>query len=278
MRRRVGDVQLNVIDEGEGEAVLLLHGLGGSWRDWAPQVESLRDRYRVVAIDHRGHGRSPGTGGPYSTGLFAADALAVCRSLGIERAHVVGLSMGGLIAQALALAEPRFVDTLVLCDTGAYMPARMGEVLLATADAVRAGGFPDSRGVIQGSDLAWSGYTLEHQPHVVRDNRRESESTDPEEWARAARAVAEHDTRADLGRIAVPTLVIYGDEDRLILPDKASPALMDGLPDAELLLVADAGHLVNLEQPEAFDAAITRFFTERGQARREAPAPAARPA
>lgn len=265
MRRRVGDVQLNVIDEGDGEAVLLLHGLGGSWRDWAPQVESLRDRYRVVAVDHRGHGRSPGTAGPYSTGLFAADAAALCRNLGVDRAHVVGLSMGGLVAQSLAFAEPDFVDTLVLCDTGAYMPARMGEALLATAEAVRVTGFPDSRGVIQGSDLAWSRHTLEHRPHVARDNRRESEGTDPEEWAEAARAVAQHDSRPYLGRITAPTLVVYGAEDRLILPERASLALMDGLPDAEMVLIPDAGHVVNLEQPEAFDAAITRFFADRGR-------------
>lgn len=275
MRRQAGDVQLNVIDEGAGEAVLLLHGLGGSWRDWVPQVEGLRDRYRVVALDHRGHGRSPGTAGPYSTALFAADALAACRGLGVERAHVVGLSMGGLIAQQVALAEPGFVDTLVLCDTGAYMHPRMAEGLLAMAEAVRAGGLPDSRGVIQGSDLAWSRYSLEHHPDVVRDNRRESEGTDPEEWAKAARAIAEHDSRPDLGRITAPTLVVYGEEDRVILPGKASPPLMDGLPDAELLLVPDAAHLVNLEQPEAFDAAVTGFFTRRGRAAaRTGPAPA----
>jgi pimeloyl-ACP methyl ester carboxylesterase len=265
MRHRVGDVHVNVIDEGEGEAVLLLHGLGGSWRDWTPQVDNLRDRYRVVAVEHRGHGRSPAGDEPFTTALFAADAVAVCRSLGIERAHVVGLSMGGLVAQALALAEPAFVDTLVLCDTGAYMPTRMAEGLLALAEAVRAGGLLDSRGVVPGTDLAWSRFTLDHRPQVVRDNRRESEGTDPEHWARAARAVAEHDTRSDLGRITIPTLVIYGEEDELIRPDKASRALMEGLPDAELLVIPDAGHLVNLEQPEAFEAAITGFFARRGR-------------
>src|SRR5215203_4703999 len=118
MRHSVRGVQINVIDEGEGAAVLFLHGLGGCWRDWAPQVDSLSDRYRVIVVEHRGHGRSEATGGRFTTGLFADDAVALCRQIGVPRAHAVGLSMGGLIAQAVALAHPGFVDALVLCGTG----------------------------------------------------------------------------------------------------------------------------------------------------------------
>jgi pimeloyl-ACP methyl ester carboxylesterase len=133
-------------------------------------------------------------------------------------------------------------------------------VLLGIADDVRAGGFPDSHGIVTSSAAAWSRYTLEHRPEVARDNQREAEGTDPEVWARGARAVAEHDTRGDLGRITAPTLVVYGEEDELIRPDRASRPLLAGLPHAEYLLIPDAGHLVSLEQPEAFDAAITGFF------------------
>lgn len=266
MRHRIGDVLLNVIDEGDGDAILFLHGLGGCWRDWTPQVDNLRDRYRVVAVEHRGHGRSHVGHEPLSTALFAADAVDVCRGLGIDRAHVVGLSMGGLVAQQVALAAPDLVDTLVLCDTGAYMPERMAEGLRAVAEYVRVNGMPDSRGDVPHADPAFSRHTLAHRPHVARDNRREGAGNDPESWARAAHAVASHDTRAELGRIAAPTLVVYGEEDGVVLPDKAAPALMAGLADAELLMVADAGHMVNLEQPEVFDAAITGFFARRGRA------------
>jgi pimeloyl-ACP methyl ester carboxylesterase len=260
MLHDVGGVRLNAIDEGEGQAILFLHGLGGSWRDWAPQLDHLRDGFRVIAVDHRGHGRSEATRGRYTTGLFAADAVALCRGLGVEHAHVVGLSMGGLVAQRVALDHPGFVDCLVVCDSGAYMPRALADPLLAVAAAVRENGMTDSRGVVGPSSPAWSKHTLANNPQVVRDNGRESESTDPDQWAKGVRAVVDHDTRGELGAITVPTLVVYGEEDGLIVPAYAAPPLMDGLPDAELLEIPDAGHVVNLEQPEAFDAALLAFF------------------
>ena len=117
MLRDIEGVRLNVLDEGTGQAIVFLHGLGGCWRDWEPQVESWRTDHRVLVIEHRGHGRSDRVPGPYSTDQFAVDALAACRHLGVDHAYVVGLSMGGMIAQKMALADPGFVDALVLCDT-----------------------------------------------------------------------------------------------------------------------------------------------------------------
>jgi pimeloyl-ACP methyl ester carboxylesterase len=249
-----------VIDEGSGPAVLFLHGLGGCWRDWAPQVDSLSDRYRVIVVEHRGHGRSEATGGHVDTGLFAADAVAVCRQIGVTRAHVVGLSMGGLIAQVVAIDHPELVDTLVLCDTGARLGGPAAEVFRAMVDQVRDDGFPDSHGLVTSSSAAWSARTLAERPGVVRDNQRETEGTDPQAWAKAARAVLAHDRRHDLHRVTAPTLVLYGAEDGLIPADVASPGLLRRLPNAELVVIPDAGHLPNLEQPEAFDAAITGWF------------------
>ncbi|HEX8803664.1 MAG TPA: alpha/beta fold hydrolase [Acidimicrobiales bacterium] len=260
MLRSVNGVRINVLDEGEGHPVLFLHGLGGCWRDWEPQLDRLADRYRCVAIEHRGHGRSEATTGRYSTALFAADAVAVCRDLGIEHAHVVGLSMGGLVAQHVALAAPDLVDALVLCDTGAWMPPPMAAALLGIAAEVQEKGFADSRGVVTTSALAWAEHTLAHHPELVRSNQRETEGTDPDVWANAARAVTEHDTRADLPAITAPTLLVWGEEDRLIPVEPAATQLRDGLPASELVVVPDAGHLVNLEQPEAFDRALTAFL------------------
>lgn len=262
MLHSVNGVRINVMDEGEGHPILFLHGLGGCWRDWEPQLDALSDRYRCVVVEHRGHGRSEATSGRYSTELFAGDAARLCEQLGIEHAYVVGLSMGGLIAQQLALAEPNLVDALVLCDTGAAMLPRMAEALAEIARGVRDEGFPDSRGVVASTSLAWSDHTIAHQPHVARSNQREAESTDPDVWARAAFAVIEHDTRADLDRITAPTLLVWGEEDGLIPLKRASGVLLDGLPDARLVTIPDAGHVVNLEQPTAFDEAIVGFFGE----------------
>jgi pimeloyl-ACP methyl ester carboxylesterase len=260
--RSVNGVRINVLDEGDGHPIVFLHGLGGCWRDWEPQLESLSDRFRCVVIEHRGHGRSEATTGAYSTRLFAADAAEVCRHLGIDHAYVVGLSMGGMIAQALTLAEPDLVDALVLCDTGPWLPTRASEALAEMARGVRDDGFPDARGPdLERAAVAWSRHTLQHQPHVARNNLREAAGTDPDAWARAALALIDHDTRADLHRITVPTLLVWGDEDDLFPAGRrTSEPLLEGLHDARLVVIPDAGHVVNLEQPTAFDEAVVAFL------------------
>jgi 3-oxoadipate enol-lactonase len=264
MRHDIDGVRLNVLDEGEGEAVVFLHGLGGCWRDWAPQLDGLRDRYRCVVVEHRGHGRSEATAGAYSTPLFAADVVRVCAALGVERAHVVGLSMGGMIAQHVALDAPDLVDTLVLADTAAAFPPFIVDAFRSYAGTVRDEGHTDSHGVVAEFSPAWSQQVLRDHPEVVRDNQRETEGTDPEVWYRAAIAVAEHDVTARLGDIKAPTLLVWGREDLLVPFDVLSPPLLDGIPDSRLEILDDAGHLSNLDQPEAFNALLTELFNRRG--------------
>lgn len=271
MLRQIGDVRINVLDEGSGPAILFLHGLGGCWRDWEPQLDGLRDRYRVVVIEHRGHGRSERGAGDYSTDLFAADAAAVLRDLGIDHAYVVGLSMGGMIAQKLALAEPGLVEALVLCDTGTHMGRRATQYLTDAARQIREHGFPDSRGEVRAEGSAFSRWTVEHQPQVARTNMREAEANDPDCWARAALAVTRHDTRDGIGRITAPTLVVWGEEDQAV-PLRLARPLVDALGGPKLVVLADAGHVCNLDQPAAFEAAIEEFF--RANPCRATPAPA----
>ncbi len=258
MLREVNGVRINVLDEGDGHPLVLLHGLGGCWRDWEPQLDHWRDRYRVVVVEHRGHGRSERTSGAVSTGLLAADVAAVCRDLDIDHAWVVGLSMGGMIAQRLALAEPDLVEALVLCDTGTHLGERASAWLRVEAARVQAEGFPDARGELAGSTI-WSRWTLAHQPEVARTNIREAQATDPDCWARAARAVADHDTRDEIGRIACPSLVVWGDEDTGLPPQLARP-LAEGLGGAPVVVLPDAGHVCNLEQPAAFERAVEDFL------------------
>lgn len=259
MQRSIDGIRLNVLDEGEGPPVLFLHGLGGTWRDWEPQLDALSSHHRCVVVEHRGHGRSEATRGELTTELFADDAAAVCRALGVERAHVVGLSMGGMIAQCLALAHPALVQTLVLADSGAFMPPEASELLAAWAHTVREQGMTDSRGVVPERSPAWSRVTLRERPHIARNNVREAESVDPDVWARAALAITRHDTRAALGRIEVPVLLVYGADDRLVPASNAEP-LQQGIPHAELHVLADAGHTCNLEQPEAFNDLLRDFW------------------
>lgn len=259
MLRDVDGVRINVLDEGTGPAIVFLHGLGGCWRDWEPQVESLSDRYRVVVIEHRGHGRSERVPGPYSTDQFATDALAVCRDLGIDHAYVVGLSMGGMIAQKLALAAPDFVDALVLCDTFTRMGRGGVEMLTAAADLVRAQGFGVLRDLMPADATGWSAVTMAERPWVARNNLREADGNDPDCWAWAVGALVDHDTSDEVGKITAPSLVVWGAEDAGV-PVKLAQPLADALGGAPVVVLDDAGHVCNLEQPEAFDRAITDFF------------------
>jgi pimeloyl-ACP methyl ester carboxylesterase len=259
MLREIDGVRINVLDEGHGQAIVFLHGLGGCWRDWAPQLDNLSDSYRCVVVEHRGHGRSQRVPGPYSTDLFAADVRAVCDHLGIEHAYVVGLSMGGMVAQKLALAAPDLVDALVLCDTFTHTASRRVAGLRAAADAVRAEGFGALRSLMAEGGSGWSAHTREHAAHVARDNLREAESNDPDCWAWAVEALVTHDMRAEIGRIAAPSLVVWGAEDQAV-PVKLAQPLADALGGAPVVVLDDAGHVCNLEQPGAFDRAITAFF------------------
>ena len=226
---------------------------------WEPQLDSLSSRYRCVVVEHRGHGRSQRVPGPYSTDLFAADALAACRQIGVDHAYVVGLSMGGMVAQKLALVAPAFVDALVLCDTFTHTASRGVEGMRAAADLVRAEGFGALRTLIAADGGGWSAQTRDHAPQVARNNLREAESNDPDCWAWAVGALVEHDTRAEIGDIDAPALVVWGAEDTAV-PVRLARPLADALGGAELVVLDDAGHVCNLEQPDAFDRAVTAFF------------------
>lgn len=258
MLRDVDGVRINVLDEGDGQAILFLHGLGGCWRDWEPQVESLRDDYRVIVLEHRGHGRSDRVPGPYSIEQFAGDALGACRGRGVDHAYVVGLSMGGMVAQRLALMAPNFVDALVLCDTASHMEPSGVEARQQAADIARTRGFDALRERAR-PWFGWSAVTMAERPWIARNNARDGDGNDPDCWAWALEALTRHDTRGELGQIGAPTLLVWGAEDTIVPVALAQP-LADELGGAPIVVLEGAGHVCNLEQPEAFDRAITEFF------------------
>ena len=261
MLREIDGVRLNVLDEGTGPAVVFLHGLGGCWRDWEPQVESFRPDFRVVVIEHRGHGRSDRVPGPYSTDLFAADARAVCRDLGIDHAYVVGLSMGGMIAHKLAVAAPDLVDALVLCDTFWKSGTGGREGMRIAAEVVRSGGMGGltallGAGADEVVDAAVAGMSV-----AQRNNLRDASGNDPHCWAWAAEAVCDHDMTDDKGDVACPTLVLWGADDTTVNPKLAQP-LADAVRADRCLVIEGAGHVCNIDRPEVFDAEVRRFFAD----------------
>ena len=131
MKLKANGIEINYEIEGEGPLVTMSHSLACNLSMWDEQVRALRDRYRVLRFDTRGHGQTSAPPGAYSLDQLADDLLALLKGLGIERTHFVGLSMGGMIGQVFALAHPTMIESLVLCDTTSRYPA---------AAAIRLGG------------------------------------------------------------------------------------------------------------------------------------------
>lgn len=243
----VNGTRLHVTDEGAGHAVLFLHGMGCDGTDWQPQIDAFSADRRCIAIDHRGHGRSSReVGAGYSIAGFAADALGVLDHLGVDRAHVVGLSMGGMIAQQLTLTAPDRVCTLSLLDTFAR-PGATGEGMGAMADQVEAGGLDALAGGFQAMVFAAS--TLAGKPDLIERFDTQFRGNTPACLAWDMRAIAAIDTYDQLSSISVSTVVLCGAEDNLT-PRPMAEELAAAIPGATLEIVPDAGHFSNIENPD----------------------------
>ena len=234
-------------EAGAGRPVLLVHGAGGSGELWGPQLASLGDVARLLAVDLPGHG---GTAGPGLLGVpaYADWLLAFLDTAGIERTVVVGHSMGGAIAQTLVLERPDRVEGMVLVATGARL--RVARRLL---DAFRE--VP-----VQGQSLLEGLSYASTTPHErVRVAERVLAETPPLVTLGDFLACDRFDVADRLPRIAVPTLILAGAEDRLT-PPRLGRALADGIPGARLVEIPGAGHFPQLETPEAVNGALRTFL------------------
>ena len=252
-------IRLNVLDEGAGHPVLFLHGLGGSWRDWEPQLDSFSRQYRVIVPEHRGHGRSDRPLGRYSIARFAVDMAMLCGRLDIDHCYVVGLSMGGMIAQHLGLIHPELVDALVLADTSGSVDSSTGELLRAAVAGIRQDGMAIVQTLAE-SAMGNAAGAFGMRPDLIRNNLRESSGNDPYAYANALLALTEHDLSDQLGMLRVPTLVLRGEHDPLAGAE-GTVELAEAIPGAQLVTIAAAGHLANLDQPDEFDRLVKEFFT-----------------
>ncbi|MDT7952575.1 MAG: 3-oxoadipate enol-lactonase, partial [Acetobacteraceae bacterium] len=238
---------------GDAPAILLLHSLGTSAVVWDPIVPALiAAGYRVIRPDMRGHGHTSATRGPYSIDLLARDALAIVQGLGLGRFAVVGLSIGGLIAQQLAHLAPDHVSALVLMDTALAIPP--ASLWAERAAMVRADGMA---AVVDGVLARW--LTPAAPAHTVEALRRLILTTEPEGYAACCEAIATADLTAQSGGLAVPTLVIVGADDPST-PVASAEALARTIPAARLEIVPDASHIPTAEQPAAVAGALLRFL------------------
>jgi pimeloyl-ACP methyl ester carboxylesterase len=243
---KLDGLELHYEERGSGPPLLLVAGIPGVASDWAPLAEQLSRSRRAIAHDNRGSGRSSVTPGPYSTRSLAADAVALLDHLGIERADVFGMSLGGMIAQELALGWPDRVDRLVLGCThcgvrnAAPMPRETGR-----AFAMETGDWGERMRA-----LAPFAFARGVDPVLLERfiEKKAGDLQDPEGYRAQIAAVLAHDTYDRLPDIVHPTVIITGDDDQVI-PAASSDVLHERIADSLLYVVRGAGHLFFLERP-----------------------------
>jgi 3-oxoadipate enol-lactonase/4-carboxymuconolactone decarboxylase len=238
-------------------ALLLVHSLGTDLHVWDAQVDGLARGFRIVRFDLRGHGLTELSPAPYTIDDLADDALAVLDACGITVAHVGGVSIGGMIAQAIAARAPARVTSLILCDTALALPPP--EMWRARAQAVRAEGVT---AIAEATLGRWVTPAYLASP-AGRGLRSTLLRTPREGYAAAAEVLAAADLSAQTRQLRVPALVIVGELDPST-PVAAAEALRDAIPGARLAVIPGAAHLPLVEQPDAVTAAIRGFLTPAG--------------
>ena len=239
--------------------VTLSHSLATDLGMWEPQMAVLAARYRVLRYDTRGHGGTDAPAGPYSLEQLSEDAAALLRVLGIERTHFIGLSMGGMIGQLLALNHPEMLRTLILCDTSSRVPSEarpMWDERIRTAE--QQGMEPHVEPTI---GRWFTAPLLKERPDVVDRVRGMIRQTKPQGYIGCGHAIKLLDLTDRLSAVSVPTLVVVGEEDPGT-PIAASRAIHERITGSELAILKSASHLSNIEQPEAFNQAVTAFLAK----------------
>ncbi len=246
-------------EHGAGEPLLLIMGLGGSRKEWRRLLPALSAEYRVIVFDNRGVGETVFTDEPFTIPLMASDAKAVLEAANVESAHILGMSMGGMIAQEFALNYPEMARSLILtvtnCGGREAVPAE-SEVYFAL----------QGRGVKTPEDAFWAMAPYIYDQQTPRERlaedlaAREGNFTKPENFMRQLQAIMSwQGTYSRLLNIKTPTLVIGGANDQLI-PCANSKIIADRIPNARLVELENSSHIYTTDQPEKSIEAITGFL------------------
>ncbi|MDR7076552.1 pimeloyl-ACP methyl ester carboxylesterase [Neobacillus niacini] len=248
---------------GDGEPLLLIMGLSLTSKSWFKTLPALSEQYKVILFDNRGVGQSGKPNSPYSIELMAEDARAVLDAAGVESAHVYGISMGGMIAQRLAIQYPERVRSLILgCTTsGGEKHVQPGaEVSMLMLSRGSSTATPE--------ELAWatapilySQSFLENHRDLVADDvqRRIEEPVFPYAYMLQLQACAAHDTYNEIEQIKVPVLVIHGDADKLV-PYENGETLAEKIPNSEFLTINGAGHIYFTEANDLVNNSVLEFL------------------
>jgi 3-oxoadipate enol-lactonase len=250
------DIQLYYEETGRGQPLLFLHGLGSSGRDWELQVDAFSNRYRVITADMRGHGRSDKPHQAYSVAMFADDVRQLFGHLEIAAGHLVGISMGGMIAFQLAIDAPEMVRSMVIVNSAPELiPRTMGQrlevwrrLLIARLLGMR------KIGQVLGGRL----FPEPHQDEMRQVFTERWAENDRTAYLAATRALIGWSVQQHIGLIQCPVLVLASDMDYTPVALKA--AYVAQMPTARLQVIANSRHAMPVDQSKAFNNAVDNFL------------------
>lgn len=264
LRKTSDPVSLAYEIQGSGPLAVFLHGIGGNRTNWYSQLDHFSDHFCVVSWDARGYGASDDSPHTLKFSDYADDLRRLLDHLRAERAHIVGLSMGGMIAQDFYSRMPERVATLALVDTSAGFGAASEE---ERRDFLARRLDPLEKGLTL-SDIAPNVVQVLASKYATPAAREQLiaslSALRVEPYKQALHAIVTTDFRALAPTIAVPTLVLVGEED-IVTPPPASEFLARHIPGAVLVKIPQAGHLTNIEKPQEFNAALRQFLTPHAQ-------------
>lgn len=258
----VGRYKIRYLDVGQGTPVVLIHGLAGDYSAWTAQIQALKDRYRVIAFDNRGAGESTQIDEPISTLDLARDTLGLMDVLGVRRAHVVGRSMGGAVAQHMALEAPERVISLTLCASFAQLDPLGRRVLLNMREALewRMSWADHARHSVQ--NFVSAGFFNQYPERVAAiEALIGGETRLPACYSRQNEACQNHNTVPELHKIKQATLVMAGDADP-ICSLTATEVLSKGLPNVKTEIFEKASHFFLMEQPQKFNQLLEAWLKQ----------------
>jgi 3-oxoadipate enol-lactonase len=259
MRIKANGIQMNYALSGKKGApvVILSHSLSSSLVMWNPQMDALNPYFQVLRYDTRGHGDTEAPAGPYILELLAGDVIQLLDGLSIDRVHFVGLSMGGMIGQCLALNHPQRLKSLVLCDTTAVFPAESQPIWEERLDKASKKGM---EALFEETMERWfTPAFLWQSPPMVKLIREQILATPVTGYIGCAEALRRLNYLDRLPEIKMPTLIMVGEDDPGT-PVSASEAMHKRISNSNLVVLPSARHLSNVEQADAFNSALLDFL------------------
>ena len=261
-KAKVNGTEINYELHGKDGApwLVLSHSLACSTRMWDPQIEAFQSMYRILAYDMRGHGKSAAPSGAYSLDMLSDDVLGLMKELGIKRATFIGLSIGGMIGQTLALRQTGLFDGMVLADTTHTQPP---EAVKQWEDRIRIAESQGMKGLLASTMERWFTASFRESPAAKKIGELVL-ATPVAGYVGCGKAIMKLNTTARLKEIKLPVLAITGAEDGAA---GGTRHIGETVPGAKFVSIPNASHIANVEQPEAFNRALREFLSSPASAR-----------